>query len=49
MNQMLKAIVFDMEFNELRVALLGVIVWIQGGEELRLKDLEQIIDESKRR
>ena len=49
MNQMLKAIVYDMEFNELQMALLGVIFWIQGGEELNLKDLEQIIDESKRR
>ena len=49
MNEMLRAIVFDMEFNELRVALLGVIVWVQGGENLNLKDLEQIIDESKRR
>jgi len=49
MNEMLKAVVFDMEFNELRVALLGVIVWVQGGEMLNLKDLEQIIDESKRK
>ena len=48
MNPMLKAIIHDMEFNELRVALLGIVLWIQNGENLTVKDLEEIIDEAKR-
>ena len=48
MNPMLKAIIHDMEFNELRIALLGIVLWIQNGTDLSIKDLEQIIDEAKR-
>ena len=48
MNPWLKAIIHDMEFNELRIALLGIVLWIQNGENLTIKDLEEIIDEAKR-
>ena len=48
MYPMLKAIIHDMEFNELRVALLGIVLWTQTGKDLSLKDLEEIIDEAKR-
>jgi len=45
---MLKAVVHDMNFNELRIALLAVIVLVQTGDPITVKDLAQIIDESKR-
>jgi hypothetical protein len=48
MKPMLKAVIHDMSFNELRVALLGVICWVQGGSILTCKDLEVILFEAKR-
>jgi len=37
-----------MNFNELRVALLAVIAFVQSGTFITVHDLEEIIDESKR-
>ena len=48
MNPMLKAIIHDMEFDELQAALLGIVLWIQNGTKLTQKDLKEIIDEAKR-
>ena len=48
MDQMLKAVIRDMEMNELQLALLGIVLWIQNGTKLTQKDLEEIIDEAKR-
>jgi len=48
MKGMLKAIVHDMNFNELRIALLAVIAFVYTGITITLKDLEEIIDEAKR-
>ena len=48
MNPMLKAIIHDMEFNELRIALLGIVLWIQNGTNLSREDLEEIIDKARR-
>jgi hypothetical protein len=48
MKGMLKAVVHDMDFNELRIALLAVIALVQGGAFLFKKDLEEIIDEARR-
>ena len=48
MDQMLKAVIRDMQFNELRTALLAIVLWIQDGTLLTKKDLEEIIDEAKR-
>lgn len=45
---MLKAVVHDMNFNELRIALLAVIAFVQTGTLITVKDLEEIIDEAKR-
>ena len=48
MNAMIKAVVHDMNFNELRVALLTVIAFVQTDTSLTLKDLEEILDEARR-
>lgn len=48
MKGMLKAVVHDMNFNELRIALLAIIANIQIGTVITVKDLEEIIDEAKR-
>lgn len=48
MNAILKAVVHDMNFNELRIALLAVIALTQTGDCLTFKELAEIIDESKR-
>lgn len=48
MKGILKAIVHDMNYNELRLALLAVIAWVQTGYPITLKDLQEIIDEAKR-
>jgi hypothetical protein len=48
MKSILKAVVHDMDLNDLRVALLAIIGWVQSGESLTLRDLEDIIDEAKR-
>ena len=48
MKGMLKAVVHDMDFNELRIALLAIIAWVNDGTPLVYKDLEEIIDEAKR-
>ena len=48
MKGMLKAVVHDMNFNELRIALLAIIAWVQRSTLFTLRDLEEIIDESKR-
>lgn len=48
MKGMLKAVVHDMNFNELRVALLAVLAFVQSGTFIAVKDLEEIIDEAKR-
>ena len=48
MKGMLKAVVHDMNFNELRVALLTVIAFVQTGIIITVHDLEEIIDEAKR-
>lgn len=48
MKGMLKAVVYDMNFNELRVALLAVIAFVQTGTFITVRDLEEIIDEAKR-
>jgi hypothetical protein len=45
---MLKAVVHDMNFNELRVALLTIIAFVQNEASVTEKDLEEIIDEAKR-
>ena len=45
---MLKAVVYDMSFNELRIALLAIIAWFEEENNLPIKDLEEIIDEAKR-
>ena len=37
-----------MNFNELRVALLAVIAFVQSGTFITVHGLEEIIDESKR-
>jgi len=48
MKGMLKAVVHDMNFNELRITLLAVIAMIQAERYLTMADLEEIIDEAKR-
>ena len=48
MKGMLKAVVHDMDFNELRIALLAVIALVQAHEVIDAEDLEEIIDEAKR-
>ena len=48
MKGMLKAVVHDMNFNELRVALLAIIAFTQNKASVTEKDLEEIIDEAKR-
>ena len=48
MKGMLKAVVCDMNFNELRIALLAVIAYVQTGTVFTLKELEVIIDEARR-
>ena len=48
MKGMLKAVVHDMNFNELRVALLTIIALVQQEDILTLQILETIIDEARR-
>jgi len=48
MRGMLKAVVHDMNFNELRIALLAIIVLAQTGTSVTVSDLEEIIDEARR-
>jgi|GEM_PF-4653851 len=48
MKGILKAVVQDMNFNELRIALLAIIVFAQDKASFTEKDLEEIIDEAKR-
>lgn len=48
MKGILKAIVHDMNFNELRIALLAVMALVQAGGFLTVEELEAIIDEAKR-
>ena len=48
MKGVLNAVVHDMNFNELRIALLAIIAFVQSGTFITLKDLEEIIDEAKR-
>lgn len=48
MKGVFKAVVLDMNFNELRVALLAIIGLTSLGQALTFKDLEEIIDEAKR-
>lgn len=48
MERILKAIVWDMNFNELRIALLAIIALTQTGNPLTLKEIEDLIDEAKR-
>lgn len=48
MKGVLNAVVHDMNFNELRIALLAIIAFVQSGTFISLKDLEEIIDEAKR-
>ena len=48
MNEMLKAVIHDMEMNELQLALLGIVLWIQNGTDLSKEDLEEIIDKERR-
>ena len=45
---MLKAVVHDMGFNELRVALLAIMAFVQSGTFITVKDLGEIIDAAKR-
>ena len=48
MKGMLKAVVHDMNFNELRIALLAIIALVHDQDTITLKTLEEIIDEAKR-
>jgi len=48
MKGMLKAVVHDMSYNELRIALLAIIAFIDADPDFALQDLEDIIDEAKR-
>jgi len=48
MKAILKAIVHDMKINELRVALLAVLAFVQTRTFITVHDLEEIIDEAKK-
>jgi len=48
MKVILRAVVHDMDFNELRIALLAIIAWVQTPMPMTLRDLEEIIDGAKR-
>jgi len=47
MKGILKAVVHDMNYNQLRITLLAVIAWVQTGVPISLRDLEEIIDEAR--
>jgi len=48
MKGILKSIVHEMNYTELRIAMLAVLAWVQSGYPITLRDLQEIIEESRR-
>lgn len=46
-KEMIKAVIWDLDFNQLRLCLLAIIAWVQMSPNLTLKDIETIIDEAR--
>ena len=46
-KEMIKAIIWDLEFNQLRIVLLAILAWVQMSPALTLEDIETIIDEAR--
>jgi len=45
-TKMIKAIIWDLEFNQLRIVLLAILAWVQMSPNLTLEDIKTIIDEA---
>lgn len=49
MKGMLKAVVWDLDFNQLRIVLLAIIAITQAGPPITIKELEEILDAARAR
>ena len=46
-KKMIKAVIWDLDFNQLRLCLLAIIAWVQMSPNLTLEDIDTIIDEAR--
>ena len=46
-KNIMKAIIWDLEFNQLRIVLLAILAWVQMSPGLTIEDIATIVDEAR--